>query len=76
MILVEEKFGEQNFRVLSLMRILAQIKVVILDFGRGTHIGCKGVLGTPPNWATSKPTHTPHPPWDFSVEFLKAFQNH
>ncbi len=30
---VEEKFGEQNFRVLSEMRILAKIKVVILDFG-------------------------------------------
>ena len=28
---VEEKFGEQNFRVLSEMRILAKIKVVILD---------------------------------------------
>ena len=32
--LVEEKFGEQNFRVLSEMRILAKIRVVILDFGR------------------------------------------
>ena len=30
-IIVEEKFGEQNFRVLSEMRILAKIKVVILD---------------------------------------------
>ena len=29
---VEEKFGEQNFRVLSEMRILAKIRVVILDF--------------------------------------------
>ena len=28
---VEEKFGEQNFRVLSEMRILAKIRVVILD---------------------------------------------
>ena len=28
---VEEKFGEQNFRVLSEMRILAEIKVVILN---------------------------------------------
>ena len=28
---VEEKFGEQNFRVLSEMRFLAKIKVVILD---------------------------------------------
>ena len=28
---VEEKFGQQNFRVLSEMRILAEIKVVILD---------------------------------------------
>ena len=28
---VEEKFGEQNFRVFSEMRILAKIKVVILD---------------------------------------------
>jgi len=28
---VEEKFGEQNFRVLSEMRILAKRKVVILD---------------------------------------------
>ena len=28
---VEEKFGEQNFRVLSEMRILAKIMVVILD---------------------------------------------
>ena len=28
---VEEKFGEQNFRVLSEMRILAKIQVVILD---------------------------------------------
>ena len=31
---VEEKFGEQNFRVLSEMRILGKIKVSILDFGR------------------------------------------
>ena len=31
---VEEKFGEQNFRVLSEMRILAKIRVVILDFCR------------------------------------------
>ena len=31
---VEEKFGEHNFRVLSEMRILAKIRVVILDFGR------------------------------------------
>ena len=31
---VEEKFGEQKFRVLSEMRILAKIKVVILDFCR------------------------------------------
>ena len=31
---VEEKFGEQNFRVLSEMRILGKIRVVILDFGR------------------------------------------
>jgi hypothetical protein len=31
---VEEKIGEQNFRVLSEMRILAKNKVVILDFGR------------------------------------------
>ena len=30
-ITVEEKFGEQNFRVLSEMRFLAKIKVVILD---------------------------------------------
>ena len=29
--IVEEKIGEQNFRVLSEMRILAKIKVVILD---------------------------------------------
>ena len=29
---VEEKFGEQNFRVLSEMRILAKIGVGILDF--------------------------------------------
>ena len=29
---VEEKFGEQNFRVLSEMRILGKIKVAILDF--------------------------------------------
>ena len=28
---VEEKFGEQNFRVLSEMRILAKIRVAILD---------------------------------------------
>ena len=28
---VEEKFGEQNFWVLSEMRILAKIRVVILD---------------------------------------------
>ena len=31
---VEKKLGEQNFRVLSEMRILAKIRVVILDFGR------------------------------------------
>ena len=31
---VEEKFGEQNFRVLSEMRFLAKIRVVIFDFGR------------------------------------------
>ena len=31
---VEEKFGEQNFRVLSEMRILDKIRVAILDFGR------------------------------------------
>ena len=30
-VVVEEKFGEQIFRVLSEMRILAKIKVVILD---------------------------------------------
>ena len=35
---VEEKFGEQNFRVISEMRILAKIKVVILDFGRVSRI--------------------------------------
>ena len=29
---VEEKFHKENFRVLSEMRILAKIKVVILDF--------------------------------------------
>ena len=29
---VEEKFGEQNFRVWSEMRILIKIRVVILDF--------------------------------------------
>ena len=28
---VEEKFGEQNFRVLNEMRILAKIRLVILD---------------------------------------------
>ena len=28
---VEEKLGEQNFRVLSEVRILAKIQVVILD---------------------------------------------
>ena len=33
-IFVEEKFGEQNFRVLSEMRILAKIRVAILDFCR------------------------------------------
>ena len=32
LMLVEEKFGEQNFRVLSEMRILGKIKVAILDF--------------------------------------------
>ena len=32
--IVEEKFGEQNFRVLSEMRILGKIRVAILDFGR------------------------------------------
>ena len=31
---VEEKFGEQNFRVLSEMRFLAKIRVAILDFCR------------------------------------------
>ena len=31
---VEEKFGEQNFRVLSEMRFLCKIRVVIWDFGR------------------------------------------
>ena len=31
MLWVEEKIGEQNFRVLSEMRILAKIKMVILD---------------------------------------------
>ena len=31
---VEEKFGEQNFRVLSEMRILGKIMVAILDFCR------------------------------------------
>ena len=31
---VEEKFGEQNFRVLSEMRFLGKIRVVILDFCR------------------------------------------
>ena len=35
-VLVEEKFGEQNFRVLSEMRILAKIKLVIFDFGRAS----------------------------------------
>ena len=29
---VEEKFGEQNFRVFSEMRFLGKIKVAILDF--------------------------------------------
>ena len=29
---VEKKFPEENFRVLSEMRILAKIRVVILDF--------------------------------------------
>ena len=29
---VEEKFGEQNFRVFSEMRILAKIRMAILDF--------------------------------------------
>ena len=29
---VEEKFGEQIFRSLSEMRILAKVRVVILDF--------------------------------------------
>ena len=32
--LVEEKFGKQNFRVLSEMRILGKNRVAILDFGR------------------------------------------
>ena len=32
--IVEEKFGEQNFRVLSEMRFLGKIRVAILDFGR------------------------------------------
>ena len=31
---VGEKFGEQNFRVLSEMRIFGTIRVVILDFCR------------------------------------------
>ena len=31
---VSEKFDEQNFRVLSEMRILGKNRVVILDFGR------------------------------------------
>ena len=31
---VEEKFHKEKFRVLSEMRILAKIRVVILDFGR------------------------------------------
>ena len=31
---VEEKFGEQNFRVLSEMRILGKNRVAILGFGR------------------------------------------
>ena len=31
-VMVEEKFVEQNFRVLSEMRILGKIKVAILDF--------------------------------------------
>ena len=31
LLVVEEKFGEQNFRILSEMRILAKIKVVVLD---------------------------------------------
>ena len=31
---VEEKLGEQNFRVLSEMRFLGKIWVAILDFGR------------------------------------------
>ena len=31
---VEEKFGEQNFRVISEMRILGKNRVAILDFGR------------------------------------------
>ena len=31
---VAEKFGEQNFRVLSEMRILGKNRVAILDFGR------------------------------------------
>ena len=30
--MVEEKFLQENFRVLSEMRILAKIRVVILDF--------------------------------------------
>ena len=31
---VEEKFGEQNFRVLSEMRILGKNRIAIFDFGR------------------------------------------
>ena len=31
---VEEKFGEQNFRVLSELRFVAKIRVSILDFCR------------------------------------------
>ena len=31
---VEEKFPQENFRVLSEMRILGKIRVAILDFGR------------------------------------------
>ena len=31
---VEERFGEHNFRLLSEMRILAKVRVAILDFCR------------------------------------------
>ena len=38
---VEEKIGEQNFRVLSEMRILAKIRVVIFDFVGYVEILCE-----------------------------------